>query len=59
MSEPSRYDDGEDNWHSRTSTFADWVRADKPSRIVNDKRTAEQLRRAMYVDRSKFEPEYT
>ena len=56
---PSRYDNGEDNWHARKLSFEDWLRADKPSRIVNDKRTTEQLRRTLYADRSKFEPEYT
>jgi hypothetical protein len=59
MIEPSRYDDGEDNWNSKRMGFDDWLRADKPSKIVHDKRTTDEMRRRMYADRRSFEPEFT
>ena len=55
---PSQYDQGEDNWSARRMSFDDWVHADKPSRIVSDKRTTEDRRRRFYEDRSNFEPEH-
>ena len=35
---PSQYDNGETNWHASTGSFADWVRAEKPTRFVADLR---------------------
>jgi hypothetical protein len=55
---PSAYDQGEDNWSSKKMSFDDWVRMDKPSRLVSDKRMTDSKRRKLYEDRGNFEPEF-
>lgn len=45
------------NWNPQAESFADWLRADSPSRIVSDLRTAEERRRSAGYDKDYYEPE--
>ena len=56
--DPSRLDDGETNWHSSDKSFAQWLQEDYRPPIVADMRTEAELRRALYANRSIFEPEF-
>ena len=58
QAKPSQYDQGEDNWHAKNRSFNDWLAADKPSKIIHDKRAPDEMRRRLYQDRSSFEPEF-